>query len=333
MSFLAVQIGKLEQAGAALLSPGSILSLPQLAVALTLALAFLSLCHVMRRGRLRPAAILRALKIRRILLHRSTRADLLYYVVNTFASSALIGWGIVSSAVVAGLTDHVLRAAFGPQLSANAPDWALRLAITLIVFLAYEFGYYVDHWLKHRIPVLWEFHKTHHTAEVLTPLTVFRVHPIDTLIFADIVAVTIGISQGLFVYAAGKTVDLYLIDNANAITVVCLFLLAQLQHSQFWIPLRGLAGCLILSPAHHQIHHSTDPAHYNRNLGSFVAIFDWAFGTLALPPKTAPRLVFGAESKKDPHRIDALLLDPIVTTLKHLRPRRASAPSATLPAE
>ena len=116
-------------------------------------------------------------------------------------------------------------------------------------------------------------------------MTAFRVHPINSLIFVDIVAISIGLSQGLFTYAAGKSVNIYAVNNSNIIFVACLFLLAQLQHSQFWIPLTGLPGRILLSPAHHQIHHSVDPAHYDRNLGSFLAIWDWMFGTLSMPPK------------------------------------------------
>ncbi|MGO9132434.1 MAG: sterol desaturase family protein [Methylovirgula sp.] len=315
MNFFDFQISKLQQTGAILLSPGSILSLPQIAVAFAIAVTFLAVRQRRRRGGIRPMALLRALRPRPILFHASTRADLLYYVINTFAASTLIGWGIVSSATIADVTVHLLRAGFGIPAPVGAPEWALRIGVTLTAFLGYEFGYYVDHYLKHKIPFLWAFHKVHHTAEVLTPLTVFRVHPIDTLIFANILALTIGTAQGLFIYAAGKPVDLYLIDNANVITVVFLFLLAQLQHSQFWIPLRGLAGRLLLSPAHHQIHHSIDPAHYNQNLGSFLAVFDWAFGTLAIPEKTSPRLTFGVADAKDPHRIGSLLLDPFAGAL------------------
>src|SRR5208337_209423 len=125
------------------------------------------------------------------------------------------------------LVIRTLRAAFGSHAPSTAPDWALRPGITLFVFLGFEFGYYVDHYLKHKISFLWEFHKPHHTAEVLTPLTVFRVHPIDTLIFLNIVAVFTGLFHGVFIYAAGKDVNIYVIDGTNIITVAFLFLSAQ----------------------------------------------------------------------------------------------------------
>jgi sterol desaturase/sphingolipid hydroxylase (fatty acid hydroxylase superfamily) len=313
MTLLDFQIGKLQAAGASLMSPGSIFSLPQLACALALAFAFLCYRQWRRRGSLNPRAVLRAMRARKILFHRSTTADLFYYVVNTFAIGSLIGWGLLSGATISELVVRGLHAAFGLAAPTHAPDWLLRGGLTFVAFIGYEFGYYLDHSLKHRIPFLWAFHKTHHSAEVLTPLTVFRVHPVDTLVFVNILALTIGLPHGLFTYAIGKPVDLYLIDKTNVITVAFLFLLAQLQHSQFWIPLRGLPGRLLLSPAHHQIHHSVDPRHYNRNLGSFLAIFDWMFGTLAIPEKESPHLTFGVtQEAQDPHCIETLVVVPLI---------------------
>jgi sterol desaturase/sphingolipid hydroxylase (fatty acid hydroxylase superfamily) len=202
-----------------------------------------------------------------------------------------------------------LHGLFGPRPPAALPGWALRAGITLTAFLGYELGYYLDHVMKHKIPFLWAFHKTHHAAEVLTPLTVFRVHPIDTLIFVDIVAATAGLAHGAFTYAAGRSVGIYLVDGTNVLFIACFFLLAQLQHSQFWIPLRGLPGRILLSPAHHQLHHSVDPAHHNRNFGSFLAVWDWAFGTLAVPASRSPGLRFGVDQEA-PHRLATLLLTP-----------------------
>ncbi|HEY1736758.1 MAG TPA: sterol desaturase family protein [Methylovirgula sp.] len=313
MTFLDFQVSKLQQAGISLVSPGSIFGLPQLACALVLGFAFLAWRQKQRRGSLRPRAILRAIFSRHILFNRSTYADLFYYGINTFAIATLIGWGLWSGANVSDFIVHKLNAIFGALAPSHAPNWILRSGLTVVAFLGYEFGYYVDHSLKHRIPFLWAFHKTHHSAEVLTPLTVFRVHPVDTLIFVDILALTIGGAHGLFTYFAGKPINLYLIDNTNVISAFFLFLLAQLQHSQFWIPLRGLPGRLLLSPAHHQIHHSIDPRHYNRNLGSFLAVFDWMFGTLTIPEKESERLTFGVvQDADDPHRIGTLLVTPLV---------------------
>lgn len=314
---------KFLNAGAQLLSPGAILSLPQLATAALIAIVFLAWRQKHRRGRVRPAVIWRALRgTSHRLRHRSLRADVFYAFVNSLAIGGLIGWGLISSTAVSGWTEQALAHGFGHRAPAGLPMWSLRAGLTLLAFTAYEFAYYLDHLAKHKIPLLWAFHQTHHTAEVLTPLTVFRVHPLDTLIFVNIIALIVGVAHGAFLWAAGEPVSLYVVGSANVLTVAFLFLLAQLQHSQFWIPLRGTAGHLILSPAHHQLHHSIDPAHYNCNLGSCLAIWDWMFGTLSLPTQKSPGLRFGvAQPGGDPHRIFTLLITPLGNALATLRPR------------
>jgi sterol desaturase/sphingolipid hydroxylase (fatty acid hydroxylase superfamily) len=40
-----------------------------------------------------------------------------------------------------------------------------------------------------------------------------------------------------------------------------------------------------MSPAHHQIHHSIDPRHWNKNFSVKLAIWDALFGTLYVPRK------------------------------------------------
>ena len=39
----------------------------------------------------------------------------------------------------------------------------------------------------------------------------------------------------------------------------------------------------MLCPHYHQLHHSTDPKHYDRNFGLMLAVWDRMFGTLARP--------------------------------------------------
>lgn len=320
-SFLDVQLDKIRAAAHLFLSLGSGCSPIQLVVALSVGFGFLAWRTWRRRGRIPGPALLRALKqSRRIAFSPSSRADLIYALVNTLALGGLIGWGLFSSEMVSRFVVSQSSALFGARHAADAPIWIGEVIITLATFLGYEIGYYADHYLKHNVPVLWEFHKSHHTAENLTPLTVFRVHPVDTLIFADIIAVCSGAVHGLVTYAFGRTVPTLLLDNGNIILAVFFIVLAPLQHSQFWIPFKGLAGRLLLSPAHHQLHHSADARHYGCNLGGFLAIFDWMFGTLRIPTERPPRLVFGVGATEgDPHSLSGLLIHPFVEAIRVAR--------------
>jgi sterol desaturase/sphingolipid hydroxylase (fatty acid hydroxylase superfamily) len=305
------------------LAPGSHFSIYALASGLVIGFVYLAVKQKRRRGRVRLRPLARAFFSRRLLLHRSTRADLFYLFVNVYLTMVFIGWACLTAGTVADAVRDALTGAFGARPASALPDLAARAIVTLVGYLAVEWGYWLDHYLKHRIPFLWETHKTHHTAERLTPLTVWRVHPLDSLVFTNIVALSFGAAMGAMRYALGSA-ETFAFAGANILTVVFFFTFVNLQHSEVWLPLRGLAGRLLMSPAHHQLHHSIDPAHYNSNLGNSLAVFDWIFGTLIVPSRDSPRLKFGVvEPGVDPHSVTALLVSPFVAVARALTPKAA----------
>ena len=183
-------------------------------------------------------------------------------------------------------------------------------------------SYWIDHYLSHNIPLLWEFHKVHHTAEVLSPLTNFRVHPVDSLVFVNIVAICNGLTTGVLHWVFGAGPVRLEILNETLLIGLAVSVFAQLQHTHIWIALTGIPGRLILSPAHHQIHHSMDPKHHNRNLGNLIAVFDWMFGTLHIPSKQRQKLVFGLEPQVVPaHDLNEGLLQPFVDAGRLVMPK------------
>ena len=311
-----------------LLAPGSHFSVYSLAAEFLIGFGFLACRRWRRRGRIGLPALARAYFSRGILLHRSTRADYLYFFVNVFVTGIFIGWFCFESSRIIDVVQLWLTDGFGPRSALSAPDYALRGATTVVAFLAYEFGYWFDHYLKHRIPFLWETHKTHHTAERLTPWTVWRVHPLDSLVFTNVVALCVGLSVGAVSYMFGARHLSYAIDCTNVFLVLFFLTLVHLQHSEVWIPFTGALGKIFMSPAHHQIHHSIDPAHYNSNMGNALAIWDWLFGTLVLPQEKSPRLAFGvAEEGVDPHSATQLLIAPIFNVAKALAPKSEPPPN------
>ena len=165
---IAFIFGQLSQM---LLSLGSHFSLTSLAAALAIATAFFVWRRLQRGRRVRWKTIARALFPRRILAHRSNEADIGYLFFNVFVFSVVFGWAVlsyqfISNGIIAGLVAFA-----GPVTPSTLSPYITRSIITVMLFLAYELGYWFHHWLSHRVPLLWEFHKVHHTAEVLTPLT------------------------------------------------------------------------------------------------------------------------------------------------------------------
>lgn len=284
-----------------LLMPDSEYSLLSLLTALIIAAHFFSW---RRRKAGRPvvlAVIARALFPRRLLRSRSTRADLKYFVLNVLFLGTLLGWAIISSVWVSSAVNGWLVSSFGAQSPTTLPTWAVVVVATVLLFIAFEFAYWFEHALSHAVPLLWEFHKVHHSAEILTPITNARIHPVNALMFMNMVALCVGSMRGVLDFVFGMPVQPLTVVHTNVMFVAFTFLVTHLQHSHVWIAFTGIWGRLLLSPAHHQIHHSTDPRHFNKNFGSSLAIFDWLFGTLYVPSREREALKFGVDDLNADH--------------------------------
>jgi sterol desaturase/sphingolipid hydroxylase (fatty acid hydroxylase superfamily) len=57
---------------------------------------------------------------------------------------------------------------------------------------------------------------------------------------------------------------------------------SMFRHSSVWIHF-GILNAVFYGPAHHQIHHSAEERHRNRNLGASLSIWDHLFGTYYSP--------------------------------------------------
>ena len=326
ISFFFGQLGRL------FFSLGSHFSLSSLAAALAISVLYFIYRRVKRGRRVRFKTIVRALFPKHIVTSRSNQADIGYLFFNVFVFGVVFGWAVlsyqfISNGIIAGLV-----AVVGPPTPSAWPPFLTRSIITVMLFLAYELGYWFNHWLSHKVPVLWEFHKVHHTAEVLTPLTNFRVHPVYTWIFANILAFSAAVANGLGNYMFGNTAYQYAFSDTNIILVLFIHGYVHLQHSHMWISFRGVLGRVLVSPAHHQVHHSANPKHFNKNFGSCLAIWDWMFGTLYVPTKEREKLTFGFADHPDAHTFKGELVAPLINAARHFKPlwgkRAADLPAA-----
>jgi sterol desaturase/sphingolipid hydroxylase (fatty acid hydroxylase superfamily) len=246
--------------------------------------------------------------------------DVAIFAVNTVMYSLLFLPTIqaVSTAVGQGAWRE-LHAAFGPvedPLVGTGP----RLAMTLAVVMLADLAFFLSHWLQHRIALLWEFHKVHHSAETLTPFTVFRRHPVDVLVESSISGVLIGALYGLSGWLSGGALDGYTILGVNVVLFLFLVLGFNLQHSHVWLSF-GPLDRVFISPATHQLHHSTDPRHLGKNYGNVFALWDGLAGTLYRPREFAP-LEFGLGDEAHPHyrTLLGLYVRPIVRAARRLWP-------------
>jgi sterol desaturase/sphingolipid hydroxylase (fatty acid hydroxylase superfamily) len=300
------------------------------------ALIFAALFYIdRRRSRGRAASLkgfVRSMLPDRVVFHPSTAVDLRMWIMNAFVLAAGYGMLAVGGLTWRNLTVAALTNALGAHAPLAWPVWVVMALSTVLELLAYEFAYWYVHYLCHRVPALWEFHKVHHSAEVMTALTELRQHPVEIIAVVNGVSFTTGLVFGAMTYVFGPGVGAFTLFNANIVLMLFLLTWGHLRHSHLWIAFTGVAGKILVSPAHHQIHHSTNPKHFDKNLGFALSVWDWVFGTLYVPSKTREVEEFGVgETRGDYESVTRAFLRPFVRAGEHYLPETRGVSAPALP--
>ena len=233
-----------------------------------------------------------------IYFHKSALVDYGYFIINRILFAVLISPFLIL--LYPALTKWIyqtLSQALGPIAWKVDNFLVFNSCFTLVSVLALDFGIFLAHRLQHRIPFLWEFHKVHHSAEVMTPLTVYRMHPVDDILAFVFSSSFAGVAGGLFSYLCGNGVNAYSFWGVNIVVLLFYLVGYNLRHSHIWFSFGPTLEKIFISPALHQIHHSTDPKHFDKNMGFIFSIWDRLFKTLYLPKKKED-LTFGLGSEE-----------------------------------
>ena len=228
----------------------------------------------------------------RVYQHPSAKLDFRFFVLNTLLFGGLIAPMLLSSLTVARGTVGALVALFGVPDEPLMAGAVAQIGVTVAVVVAADLGFYVSHYLQHKVPVLWEFHKVHHSAEVLHPITAFRVHPVDQVLDTVLMGSMTGIVLGGSAYCFGTSTGLVTVVGMNAFVFLFNLAGAHLRHSHIWLSYGAKLDHIFVSPAMHQIHYSLAPRHLDKNIGGMLSIWDWLLGTLYVP-KGEEHLAFG----------------------------------------
>ena len=199
----------------------------------------------------------------------------------------------------------------------------MSITYTLFLFMLDDFSRYCVHAALHRIPFLWAFHKVHHTAQTLTPFTVFRTHPVEAVLFFIRGVFVQAFTVAVFVFLFGDEIDLLTIYGVQLFLFVFNISGANLRHSHCPIRYGGFLETFLISPAQHQIHHSTSDEHKDKNYGSVLAIWDLLFGTLYKSKKNMI-LKFGLQrnSTDDFHKLSNIYWGPCVEIFNGLKNKK-----------
>ena len=197
----------------------------------------------------------------------------------------------VASALIAARRDWGL-------FNAVAAPPALAIAVSIV---ALDLARYWEHWLYHRVAVLWRVHRVHHTDTAYDFTLGLRFHPLEGLATA---ALILGVVAAL---------------GIPAVAVLAYQLLAiaasLLSHANVHIPsrLEAILRRVVVTPDMHRIHHSVSGPEAQSNLGNIFPWWDCLFGTYVAQPAGGHEvLVVGVDRfrRKEDGWLPWMLLNP-----------------------
>ena len=185
---------------------------------------------------------------------------------------------IVSSTILVRFI--VPTAAVGVAYLVEQNNWgfanyfALNNWLTIIItFVLLDFIIYFQHLTFHVLPVLWRFHRVHHSDTDCDVTTGLRFHPVEILfsIFIKFVAI--------------------IVLGAPVLTVIffeiTLNFMSMFTHSNIRLnkSFESILRWFIVTPDMHRIHHSTLENETNSNFAFHISLWDRLFGTYMAEPK------------------------------------------------
>lgn len=255
--------------------------------------------------------------------HRTSRIDILHAFLSVGLWEPFLA--LLGAVVVGVNVFDLLNTNLGARHAMTDSLWLIVSFQVAISILSIELAFYVVHYCMHKIPWLWSFHRAHHSAEALTFFARYRGHPIELVINQIGNAGIGGLLTGTALYLAGLPLHAATIAAIAAYNIP-IFLLNILHHSHVWISF-GKLNYVVSAPIMHQLHHSAELHHRDKNLGAVLTIYDWLFGTLYVP-KTQETYRWGLNDEEyginNPHlTLRDFYLEPFRHAWRALMDRRS----------
>jgi len=175
---------------------------------------------------------------------------------------------LVLPALAVGAAVDAGRMGWGLFNALDLPLWVELPAAVLIL----DFAIWAQHWITHKVPLFWRFHRVHHADRDMDVTTAIRFHPVE-------IAASMLVKVGL-VYALGP----------SAVAVVLFEILLNgtslFNHANLALPPRIERGLrrVLVTPDMHRIHHSDRRCEHDSNFGFALSVWDRIFGTYRAEP-------------------------------------------------
>lgn len=188
------------------------------------------------------------------------REDLLYFLISSLLVQVLTYLSLAPALTMLHHTDWV---GFRGMVASQP----VVIQFVEIMFLTDLVQYWV-HRSFHRIPLLWNFHAIHHSAQTMDWLASSRMH------FMEIVCL-----RGCTV------IPMYILgfsEPALYAYLVFVYFLSAMVHSNLRLKFRFLDR-LLVTPRYHHWHHGIEKEAIDVNFAVHFPVLDWVFGTYFLP--------------------------------------------------
>ena len=192
--------------------------------------------------------------------------DGFYMFFNFFIFSIVIG-GFYKMLQIAftdiGVVDKSL-AIFDPS------DWPMALQL-VIFFVVLDFVQWFTHTLLHKYPVLWKFHKVHHSVKEMGFAAHLRYHWMENILYKPLK------TFGVMILFGFEPKQAFIVHFVAII-------IGHFNHSNIKITY-GPLKYLINNPVMHLYHHAQDlpEGKYGVNFGISLSIWDYIFKTNYIP--------------------------------------------------
>ena len=142
----------------------------------------------------------------------------------------------------------------------------------LVIFVMLDLAMYFQHAMFHVLPVMWRFHRVHHSDLDFDVSTGVRIHPVEILVSMFI--------KMILIVTWGAPVLIVILFE------IILNFMSMFTHSNICLneKVERVLRWLVVTPDMHRVHHSVEENETNSNFSFHLSVWDRLFGTYRAAP-------------------------------------------------
>ncbi|HET6563933.1 MAG TPA: sterol desaturase family protein [Xanthomonadales bacterium] len=200
------------------------------------------------------------LKPQQGILRHGWKVDLAHYVANHLFNGVIV----VALFVPANSLEKYLGLESLQATIASLPLWLQVVMLMLVT----DFAQYWVHRAFHHFPLLWRFHRIHHSVQAMDWLAGSRLHIVDVVVTRAISLVPL-----VLLGFSNAAINIYL----PILALQAVFIHSNLRFEMAWLQK------IITTPKYHHWHHTRDAGCTDRNFAVSLPLLDVLFGTYYSP--------------------------------------------------